>query len=202
MGVFTISGRNLMLNAIKGTNPATQITHVGLFTKGANVTGLTSVTSTDTFTKVGHGLANGDLILLSALTGGTALVAGRPYYVVGVSGNNFQVAHTSGGAAVDHGTDVTAGTFNKLTEISGGSPAYARQVIAFNAAADGTMDDSTNGAVFDIPAGGVVDYVGYHSASTAGTLQALDDLTQESFSGQGTYTLTDADLDLLASGGS
>jgi hypothetical protein len=55
------------------------------------------------------------------------------------------------------------------------------------------MDDSTNGAVFDIPAGATVDYSGQYSASTNGTLLTLTRQTSEVFAGQGTYTLTDVD---------
>lgn len=203
---YTFAGRNLMLNALKGTNPATPITHCGLLTAGAAITGVTGVTSTDTFTKTAHGLSNGDLVVLSEMTGGSGLVAGdvgnanglaRSYYVIGVTANTFQLSNTSGGAAADLGTDISAVKVTKLTEVTGGSPAYARKAIAFNAAAEATMDDSTNGAVFDIPAGGVVDYVGFYSAITAGTILAFDKVTQETFSGQGTYTLNDADLDLL-----
>lgn len=202
MGVYTITGRNLMLNALAGTSPGAPITHAGLLTAGTPVTSVVGEADNDTFTKASHGLSNGNLVILSSLSGGTGLVAGRPYYVVGVSGNDFQLSHTSGGSAVNFTTDVSGVTITKLTELTGGSPAYARKAIAFNAAADGSMDDSTNGAAFDVPAGAVVDYVGFYSASSAGTLQAIDDLTQESFAGQGTYTLTDADLDLLASGAS
>lgn len=195
-----------MLNALAGTNPPTPITHAALFDADPEVTGLTSVDSTDTFTKVGHGLSNGNLIILTELTGGSALFAGdagnaneqaRPYFVVGVSGNDFQVSETSGGAAANHGSNVTAGKFIRLVEISGGSPAYARKAIAFNSASLGTMDDSTNGAIFDVPAC-TVDYAGLYSASSGGTLLAIDKVTSEVFAAQGTYTLTDADLDLLA----
>lgn len=207
MGVYTTAARDLMLNALKGTNPAVPITHAGLLTAGTPITGVTGVAATDLFTKASHGLTNGDLVILTALSGGAGLFAGdagnanelaRPYFVVGVSGNDFQLALTSGGAAVDFTSAVTALTITKLTEITGGSPAYARKAIAYNASAGGTMDDSTNGAVFDIPAAGVVSYASYHSAVSAGTLLAIDKLTEETFVGQGTYTLTDSDLDLLA----
>lgn len=196
-----------MLNALKGTNPTTPITHAGLLTAAAAITAVTAVTSTDVFTKTTHGLSNGDLVVLTEMTGGAGLVAGdagnangaaRPYYVIASAANTFQLSNTSGGSAVDVGSDISAVKVTKLTEVTGGTPAYARKAIAFNAAAEGTMDDSTNGAVFDIPAAGVVDYVSLHSASTAGTLLAIDKVTQETFSGQGTYTLNDADLDLLA----
>lgn len=53
-------------------------------------------------------------------------------------------------------------------EISGGSPAYGRQSITWNAAASGNADDS-NTPTFDVPAGTTVRWIGYWSASTAGT---------------------------------
>ena len=80
-------------------------------------------------------------------------------------------------------------------EISGGSPAYARKAITWNAADSGSMDDS-NAPVFDVPAGGSVQYVGPWSAATSGTFYGSDQVTTENFTGQGTYTLTDMDLDL------
>jgi len=106
-----------------------------------------------------------------------------------------------GGSAVDLGSDVSGVTVTPFIEISGGS--YARQVIAFNAAAthkDGaTIDDSTNGAVIPIPAGATVDAIGGFSASTSGTLLCCDEVTSESFGGDGTYTVTDFDATLTVS---
>ena len=88
---------------------------------------------------------------------------------------------------------------NGANELTGGSPAYARQEIAFNAPSGGSMDDSTNGAEFDVPASTTVAYVGFWSAATSGTFLASKQLaSSEVFAGQGTYTLTDADLDLNA----
>lgn len=80
-------------------------------------------------------------------------------------------------------------------EISGGE--YARQAIAFNAASSGSSDDSTNGAVFKVPAGKTIKYVGYWS-DNAGTpkFEAFDDVTEETFGSAGTYTLEDADMSL------
>lgn len=69
--------------------------------------------STDIFTLAGHGLANGDKLLLN-MNGGTAptgLTDYAVYYVVGVSGNNFQLSATLGGAAVNmSGTQANFGT--------------------------------------------------------------------------------------------
>jgi hypothetical protein len=79
-------------------------------------------------------------------------------------------------------------------EVSGGSPAYARKAIAWNAASGGSIDDST-APVFDIPAGTTVNWASFWN--TAGTVRYLKKaITSEAFTGQGTYTLTDADLDL------
>lgn len=192
---YTSAAKDLMLNALKGTNPTTPITHVGAYDAATALTSVTGITSTDTFTKTAHGMSNGTPVLLSGLTGGTGLVAGRIYFVIGVATNTFQLALTSGGSAIDLGTDVSAATVTPYVEISGGS--YARVAIAFSTAAGGTMDDSTNGAAINIPAGATVDAIGFFSASTAGTLLVLEVVTPEAFAGAGTYTVTDADLDLL-----
>jgi hypothetical protein len=202
---YTAAGKNLMLNALKGTNPGTPITHAGLLDAAAEITAVTALNSTDVFSKTAHGLSNGDLVVLTEKTGGSGVTAGdagnanglaEPFYVITANANDFQLSRTSGGSAVDIGSDISAVKVIELVEISGGSPAYSREVIAFNNAVDGSMDDSTNGAVFDVPAGATVDYVGFYSASTAGTCLAVDKVTSEAFGGQGTYTLTDGDLAL------
>lgn len=82
-------------------------------------------------------------------------------------------------------------------EVSGGSPAYARIAITFAAAAAGAID-SSNTPVFDVPASTTVTHVGFWDASTAGNFLGSADVTDEAFGAQGTYTLTDADLDLNA----
>jgi len=195
---YSTAGKNLMLNALKGTNPTTPITHVGLYDESAALTSVTGVATTNLLTKTSHGLTNGDLVVLRALTGGAGLVVERPYYIVGVSGSDFQLAGLSGGSAFDFTTDITSVSVIKLVEISGGSPAYARIAIAFAAAAEGLIDDTTNGAIVNVPAGAVVNYVGFFSAVTAGTLTGISLVTEETFGAQGTYTVTDAKLDLNA----
>jgi hypothetical protein len=195
---YSTAGKNLMLNALKGTNPTTPITHVGLYDESAALTSVTGVATTNLLTKTSHGLTNGDLVVLRALTGGAGLVVERPYYIVGVSGSDFQLAGLSGGSAFDFTTDITSVSVIKLVEISGGSPAYARIAIAFAAAAEGLIDDTTNGAIVNVPAGAVVNYVGFFSAVTAGTLAGISLVTEETFGAQGTYTVTDAKLDLNA----
>jgi len=195
---YTKAGKNLMLNALKGTNPTTPITYVGLFDEAAALTSVTGVAATNTLTKTSHGLSNGDLVVLRSLSGGAGLVVEDPYYVIGVSGDNFQLAGLSSGSAFDFTTDITSVSVIKLVEISGGSPAYARVAIAFAAAAEGEIDDTTNGAAINCPAGAVVNYTGYFSAASGGTLLGIDPVTEETFGGQGIYTNTDSKLNLNA----
>ena len=78
-------------------------------------------------------------------------------------------------------------------EVTGGSPAYARKAITWNAAATGNLDNNAN-PVFDVPAATTVTHVGFWSAVTAGTFYGSADVTDETFGAQGTYTLTDADV--------
>ena len=91
-----------------------------------------------------------------------------------------------------HTADPSTGSPN---EVTGGSPAYARKANTWNAAAGGSLDNS-NAPVFDVPAGTTVTHVGFWTASSGGTLLAKAAVTNEAFGAQGTYTLTDADLDL------
>ena len=86
---------------------------------------------------------------------------------------------------------------NGANEISGGSPAYARKANTWNAA-DGGSKDNSNAPVFDVPAGKTVKYVGFWSLATGGVFYGAVAVTNEVFAAQGTYTLTDADLDLNA----
>jgi hypothetical protein len=194
---YSTLGKHEMLKALKGTNPTTPITHVGLYDENPVLAGVTGVAATDIFTKVSHGLSNGDLVVLRTLVGGAGLREEYPYFVIGVAGNTFQLSETPGGSAHNFTTDVSSVSVVKLVELAGGSPAYARKTIALSDPVEGSMDSSDQ-PVLDCPAGAVVNYVGFFSAVTAGVLLGLDDVTQETFGAQGTYTLTDADLDLNA----
>lgn len=80
-------------------------------------------------------------------------------------------------------------------EVTGGSPAYARKAITWNAASAGALD-SSNAPVFDVPAGTTITHVGLWSASSGGTFYGSFDITDETFGAQGTYTLSDADVTL------
>jgi hypothetical protein len=64
-------------------------------------TGLVITASTDKITATAHGLANGDLVTVTAVTGPTTLHAGASYYVVSATTNDFKLALTPGGSAID-----------------------------------------------------------------------------------------------------
>jgi hypothetical protein len=72
------------------------------------------------------------------------------------------------GSALFLGLHTTLGQSG--TEVTGGSPAYARKAITWNAAATGSKDIAA-AVTFDVPAA-TVHMVGLWSASTAGTLRA------------------------------
>jgi hypothetical protein len=74
------------------------------------------------------------------------------------------------------------------TELTGGSPAYARKAVTWTDSADGVSRPSAD-LTFDVPAGAsVASWRGY-SASSSGTDYGGEDLTQEDYAGQGTYKL-------------
>ena len=87
------------------------------------------------------------------------------------------------------------------TEISGGAPAYARQLITYNAASGGQKTASGSPvASFDIPAGADVTHWALYDASTAGTLGLAGSFgATESFGSQGTFNVNTLTLDPLAS---
>lgn len=75
------------------------------------------------------------------------------------------------------------------SELTGGSPAYARKSVTWNAAATASKSAS-NQPVFDVPAS-TITHLGYWSASTAGTFYGSRPLdTNQVFATQGTYTVT------------
>ncbi|MGK2898600.1 MAG: hypothetical protein ACSLE9_07915 [Burkholderiaceae bacterium] len=88
------------------------------------------------------------------------------------------------------------GLANAGTELTGGSPAYARQAVAFGAAAAGVAA-MTGTETFDVPAGSTVNRVILKGHLTnASPDYGFADLTSEVFGGQGTYQLTALTLTL------
>lgn len=79
-------------------------------------------------------------------------------------------------------------------EVTGGSPAYARKSVTWAAASGGALT-STNSQVFDVPSGTTIQYIGLWSAATNGTFYGHVTITNETFAGQGTYTVATGDTD-------
>lgn len=95
---------------------------------------------------------------------------------------------TSYGTAATHAalyTTVPGGSAG--TEVTGGSPAYARKPITWGTAASGAV---TATVTFDVPAGVTVAGAGVHSAITAGNYLDGGAVTSQAFATQGTYALT------------
>lgn len=75
------------------------------------------------------------------------------------------------------------------SEVTGGTPAYARKAVTWAAASAGSMSAS-NAPVFDVPAA-TITHLGYWSAATAGTFYGSRPLdTAQVFATQGQYTVT------------
>jgi len=74
------------------------------------------------------------------------------------------------------------------TELTGGSPAYARLAVTWTSASGGMIRPNAN-LTFNVPPSTTVGGWRGFSASTAGTNYGGASLTNEAFAGQGEYTL-------------
>lgn len=74
------------------------------------------------------------------------------------------------------------------TEPSGGSPAYARKAVTWGASSGGVTVGTP--VVLDIPSGAAIVGVGGHTLATGGTYVDKAAVTSQTFSSQGTYTVT------------
>lgn len=78
------------------------------------------------------------------------------------------------------------------SELTGGTPAYARQSITWAAPSAGSLS-SSNQPTWQVPGSSTVAYVGFWSAATGGTFELGRALPNtEVYAGAGTYTLTSA----------
>ena len=96
---------------------------------------------------------------------------------------------TKYGVSATHGalyTTVPGGTAG--TEVTGGTPAYARKVWSWGAAAASAV--TATAAVFDVPASTTIAGAGNHDALTAGNYLDGAAVTNQAFASQGTYSLT------------
>ncbi|GAA2298262.1 hypothetical protein GCM10010402_66070 [Actinomadura luteofluorescens] len=84
----------------------------------------------------------------------------------------------------------TSGT----SEVTGGSPAYARKAVTWASPSGGSMA-LASGVTFDVPAGATVTHYGVWSAVSGGTFYGSGALSaSEAFAGQGTYNLSAATI--------
>ena len=97
-------------------------------------------------------------------------------------------------AAYGSGLITHIGLFNGSTEVTGGSPAYAR--IAVTWTGSGAVRSPSANLVFDVPSGAVVDNWRGFTALTGGTDYEGASLTSKTFSNQGTYTLLAASTNI------
>jgi hypothetical protein len=71
---------------------------------------ITGAESTDIITATGHNFTANQGVRFTALTGGAGLSTATNYFVRDISGSTFKVSTTSGGAAFNFTTDISAGT--------------------------------------------------------------------------------------------
>lgn len=82
--------------------------------------GVTGVAATDIVSQAGHPFVNGDQVQFTSITGGAGLTAGTVYFIVNsVAGVSYQLSLTSGGAAVNFTTDISAATIIRAFGITG-----------------------------------------------------------------------------------
>lgn len=92
------------------------------------------------------------------------------------------------GAALYGALTTTAPSSSSGTEVSGGSPAYARKSLSWGSSTAGVV--SASAATFDVPASTTVVGFQVHSAVTAGTYYDGVGITSQTFASQGTYAIT------------
>lgn len=81
---------------------------------------VTGTEATNTINDAGHTFVNNTPVIFSAITGGAGLSVNIPYFVVGaVAGVSYQLSLTSGGAAINFTTDISAGTIGRAWGTTG-----------------------------------------------------------------------------------
>ena len=115
--VFT--EQTLGINTIRISKIASHyLTVFGFELIAQDIQDFTATNATNILTSAGHTLTNGDQIRLTGADLPNGLNATTTYFVVGVSGNNFQVSATLGGSAVTFSDDGSGTrTFRALNNI-------------------------------------------------------------------------------------
>lgn len=76
------------------------------------------------------------------------------------------------------------------TEVTGGTPAYARKAVTWGAASNGVITNSASPCVFDVPASTTIQGAGVHTLVSGGVYLDGASVTNQTFASQGTYSLT------------
>ena len=113
---YSIANRSVPVTA----DNTTYITGIDWVTEnGTPQTPSSATIASDLFTLASSDLANGDQIVIDSLgtITGTGLAVNAVLFIVGVSGDNFQVALNYGGSAIDlGGANTTPITFRKVAD--------------------------------------------------------------------------------------
>ncbi len=124
----------------------TRFAGTGTLTSAFNAVGtFTASAATDKITIAGHGLANGTPLAF-AIGGGVLpapLVEGKTYYVVSTATNDFKLALTVGGSAIDLTTAGTTNASRKCLRVSTQLDMHAVDRLAFAAQNSDQADDNT-----------------------------------------------------------
>lgn len=88
---------------------ASKVIEVTMTSNQTAYASITGVASTNIVTVTGATLADGQIITLSAKTGGSGLSLGVGYYIINASGATGQLSLTPGGSVVALGTNISAG---------------------------------------------------------------------------------------------
>lgn len=86
---------------------------------GVSTLSVTGTETDDVLSSTAHGLTAGQAIRFESLTGGAGLTVHRPYYVIDTSTDQFKIALTPGGAAIDFTTDISDATVRIPAETVG-----------------------------------------------------------------------------------
>jgi hypothetical protein len=89
---------------------ASKVIEVTMTSNQTAYASVTGVASTNIVTVTGATLADGQILTLSAKTGGSGVSLGVGYYIINASGAAGQLSLTPGGSVVALGTNITAGS--------------------------------------------------------------------------------------------
>lgn len=167
----------------------------------------------DTFTQNSHGLANDEIIYFTDLGSLTGFNLDQAYFVIFLSNNDFSLAATAGGAAIDFGgtagtVDYNVGyrkadevdrTYFEVTAIADGTTIDVDPLLLPPFIPNGTTTDTTTLTAANVSGGsaGTVITDGVYEVSYIPTWSPNNDITD---SGSNTYTMSGIDMSVLYEG--